>query len=150
MMNVKFGRWKNLSQPAMDIALGKYGRTPGPVDAGLLELVVKKTGQKPLSCRPADLLQPKMEALRTELAAKAMPTDNEAVVLHAMFPREFEALIRKPAATPAAPAAPAATAPAPSQAKTPDSTLASPAQRRQRLQITVNGRTREAIVEELS
>ena len=30
MMNVKFGRWKMICQPAQDIALGKYGKTPGP------------------------------------------------------------------------------------------------------------------------
>src|ERR1035438_3193672 len=32
MMNVKFGRWKMVCQPAQDIALGKYGLTPGPID----------------------------------------------------------------------------------------------------------------------
>ena len=30
MMNVKFGRWKMICQPAQEIALGKYGKTPGP------------------------------------------------------------------------------------------------------------------------
>ena len=34
MMNVKFGRWKMICQPAQDIALGKYGKTPGPIDPG--------------------------------------------------------------------------------------------------------------------
>ena len=33
MMNVKFGRWKMICQPAQDIALGKYGKTPGQIDA---------------------------------------------------------------------------------------------------------------------
>ena len=32
MMNVKFGRWKMICQPAQDIALGEYGKTPGPID----------------------------------------------------------------------------------------------------------------------
>lgn len=102
MLNVKFGRWKNFSQPAMDIALGKYGRTPGPVDSDVLKLAMEKTGQKPLECRPADLLKPRMETLRADLAAKGLPTDDEACVLHAMFPVEFAALFKKPA--PAAPA----------------------------------------------
>lgn len=150
MMNVKFGRWKNISQPAMDIALGKYGKTPGPVDASLLELVVKKTGQKPLECRPADQLEPRMEKLREELAAKGMPTDDEAVVLHAMFPREYEALVKKPAAAPAAPAATPAAAPATAPAAAQNAAHATGSGRRQRLSITVNGRTSEAIVEEIS
>jgi oxaloacetate decarboxylase alpha subunit/pyruvate carboxylase subunit B len=108
MLNVKFGRWKNFSQPAMDIALGKYGRTPGPIDSDVLKLAMEKTGQKPLECRGADLLKPRMDTLRAELAAKGLPTDDEACVLHAMFPTEFAALHKKPAPAAAAPAKPVA------------------------------------------
>ncbi len=102
MLNVKFGRWKNFSQPAMDIALGKYGRTPGPIDPDVFKLALQKSGQKPIEGRPADALAPRMPTLRKELAAAGLPTDDEACVLHAMFPREFAALHRPPAATPAA------------------------------------------------
>ena len=105
MLNVKFGRWKNLSQPSIDVALGKYGKTPGPIDPGVLALALKKPGTKLIECRPADLLAPRMPALRTELAAAGLPTDDEACVLYAMFPREYTALIKKPAAAPAAGAA---------------------------------------------
>ena len=34
MMNIKFGRWKMICQPAQDIALGKYGKAPGPDQPG--------------------------------------------------------------------------------------------------------------------
>jgi oxaloacetate decarboxylase alpha subunit/pyruvate carboxylase subunit B len=74
---------------------------------------MEKTGQKPLDCRPADLLKPRMDDLRADLAAKGLPTDDEACVLHAMFPVEFAALHKKPAAAPASkPAAAATPAPA--------------------------------------
>lgn len=106
MLNVKFGRWKNFSQPAMDIALGKYGRTPGPIDSDIFKLALQKSGQKPVDGRPADVLAPRMPKLRNELAAAGLPTDDEACVLHAMFPREFAALHRPAPATPP----PAATA----------------------------------------
>lgn len=106
MMNVKFGRWKNLSQPAMDIALGKYGRTPGPIDADLLRLVCERSRTQPVAGRPADALPPRMPQLRQELQAAGLPTDDEACVLHAMFPREFAALHQPP--TPPAPSAPVA------------------------------------------
>ncbi len=56
MMNVKFGRWKMICQPAQDIALGKYGKTPRLIDPGVLAQVEKVSGQKPISTRPADLL----------------------------------------------------------------------------------------------
>ena len=111
MLNVKFGRWKNISQPAIDIALGKYGRTPGPIDPTLLKRVLERSGQKPVEGRPADALAPRLEKLRAELVAAGLPANDEACVLHAMFPREFAAL-HQPAPAPAAPAsAPAATPP---------------------------------------
>ncbi|MFT3867377.1 MAG: pyruvate carboxylase subunit B [Nibricoccus sp.] len=118
MLNVKFGRWKNFSQPAMDIALGKYGRTPGPIDSEVLKLAMDKTGQKPLECRPADNLKPRMDTLRAELAAKGLPTDDEACVLHAMFPVEFAALHKKPA--------PAAEAPKPVEIKSTPAAVPAP------------------------
>jgi oxaloacetate decarboxylase alpha subunit/pyruvate carboxylase subunit B len=108
MLNVKFGRWKNVAQSISDIALGKFGRTPGPVDPDFLKLVIEKTGMKPIEGRPADALSPRMPKLREELLAKGLPTNDEACVLHAMFPVEFAKLYQKPA--PAAPApAPVAT-----------------------------------------
>ena len=58
MMNVKFGRWKMICQPAQDIALGKYGRTPGPINPQVLAQVEKQTGKKSVTERPADLLAP--------------------------------------------------------------------------------------------
>ena len=52
MMNVKFGRWKMICQPAQDIALGKYGKTPGPIAPNVLEQVEKQTGKKPVTDAP--------------------------------------------------------------------------------------------------
>lgn len=151
MLNVKFGRWKNIAQATIDIALGKYGRTPGPVSAELLDLVFKKTGQKPIEGRPADALTPRMPTLRDELAKAGLPTDDEACVLHAMFPREFSALYKKPA-TPAAAAVP--NTPPPAVAKPAVSTA--PAQPapvgtgvKRNFSLTINGRSTNVTVEEL-
>src|SRR5208282_1718560 len=47
MMNVKFGRWKMICQPAQDVALGKYGKTPGQIDREVLAQVVKMSGKEP-------------------------------------------------------------------------------------------------------
>jgi oxaloacetate decarboxylase alpha subunit/pyruvate carboxylase subunit B len=111
MLNVKFGRWKMISQPAQDVVLGKYGQTPGPVDKELLALVEKQSGKKAVTVRPADLLEPGLPALRDKLKEKDLPEDDETAVLFAMFPVETEKLLRgeKPAA-PAASPSPAATA----------------------------------------
>ncbi len=100
MLNVKFGRWKMVSQPAQDVVLGKYGKTPGPVDQDLLALVEKQSGKKAVTVRPADLLEPGMPSLRDQLKEKDLPDDDETAVLFAMFPVETERLLRgeKPAA----------------------------------------------------
>ena len=94
MLNVKFGRWKMISQPAQDVVLGKYGRTPGPVDKELLALVEKQSGKKAVTVRPADLLEPALPGLRDKLQEKGLPEDDETAVLFAMFPIETEKLLR--------------------------------------------------------
>ena len=133
MLNVKFGRWKTLSQPTIDVALGKYGRPPGPIDAQLLEVIVNKTGQKPLEERPADLALPHMPKLRAALEAQGLPASDEIAVLHAMFPVETAKLLKgeKPAPV-------TKPAPVPTRSGT-----------TRRYQIRVAGQTAEAVVEEL-
>jgi oxaloacetate decarboxylase alpha subunit/pyruvate carboxylase subunit B len=135
MLNVKFGRWKNLSQPAIDVALGKYGKTPGPIDPAVLGLALKKPGTKLIDCRPADLLAPRMPQLRAELTTAGLPADDEACVLHAMFPQEFAALHKKPATAAPAPA------PAVTRGKTDPTT---------RYALTIEGRRVQVSVTELN
>jgi pyruvate carboxylase subunit B len=140
MLNVKFGRWKTIAPAAADIALNKYGRPPGVVSAELLKLIAERTGQQPVEGRPADLLPPRMEKLRAELAERKLPTDDEACVLHAMFPQEFAKLHapRPPPAAPAAPLSPAAV-----------SAAARPARGVQRYAVTLGGRQHQTVVEEI-
>jgi oxaloacetate decarboxylase alpha subunit/pyruvate carboxylase subunit B len=149
MLNVKFGRWKNLAQATIDIALGKYGRPPGPVNPEVLALARKQSGQEPVTGRPADLLAPRMSALREELAAKKIPVSDENAVLFAMFPRETEAFYHpKPAAPTAVSAAvkPAATPAATSAAQV--SANPAPASGRiARYALTVDERRYETSVE---
>ncbi|MEI6280225.1 MAG: pyruvate carboxyltransferase, partial [Verrucomicrobiae bacterium] len=146
MLNVKFGRWKNFSPSAMDIVLGNYGKTPAPVDKEVLALAEKNTGKGPMNARPADSLKPNVDNLRKQLAEKELPTTDEAVVLFAMFPMEYEKLIKAPASI----TDPAAAKP---DAKPDAAPAAPPASRpsghQQRLRITVNGRMSEAFVEEV-
>jgi oxaloacetate decarboxylase alpha subunit/pyruvate carboxylase subunit B len=149
MMNVKFGRWKMICQPAQDIALGRYGKTPGTIDPGVLAQVEKQTGKKSITERPADLLAPGMDKYRQEAAAKGLPATDEIAVLFAMFPQQVEALHKpKPAAAPtpapSAKAAPAATA-VPS-APLPLPGLPSGARK---LFVTLGGQRHEVFVETL-
>ncbi|NBD37908.1 MAG: pyruvate carboxylase subunit B [Verrucomicrobia bacterium] len=90
MLNVKFGRWKNFSPQAMDIALGYYGQTPSAVDPDVQKAAAKKSGKEAITCRPADLAEPRMEKLRRELEKQGLPSDDEHCVIHAMFPQELK------------------------------------------------------------
>jgi oxaloacetate decarboxylase alpha subunit/pyruvate carboxylase subunit B len=135
MLNVKFGRWANIAQSISDIALGKFGRTPGPIDPEFLKLVLEKTGQKPIYHRPADSLTPRMPKLREELSGKGLPTDDEACVLFAMFPVEFAKLHQKPAPTPTA---------------APAISFAAPTGPTARYALTINGHRSEVSVAEVA
>lgn len=97
-LNVKFGRWKQISPQAADIALGYYGRTPAAVSEELKEIAVKQTGKEPITCRPVespDVQHKGMDELRKELAALNMPSDDEHCVIHAMFPKQLETHYQK-------------------------------------------------------
>jgi oxaloacetate decarboxylase alpha subunit/pyruvate carboxylase subunit B len=140
MMNVKFGRWKTICQPAQDIALGKYGKTPGPVDPDVLAQVEKLSSKKPVTVRPADLLEPGLEKYRKQCADKGLPVDDEIVVLFAMFPQQVEALFKPKAAAPVA--SPAPPAPAPVSVQPGNG-------RGKHLFVTLNGRRHDVLVETL-
>jgi oxaloacetate decarboxylase alpha subunit/pyruvate carboxylase subunit B len=146
MMNVKFGRWKMICQPAQDIALGKYGLTPGPIDPNVLAQVEKQTGKKRFTQRPADLLEPGMEKCRKQCAAKGLPTDDETVVLFAMFPQQVEDFHKakaRPAVAAASPATAATAAPAGA------ATAARASGSGRHLFVTVNGKRHDVTVETL-
>ena len=141
MLNVKFGRWKMISQPAMDVALGKYGRAPGPIDPELLKQVVKESGQNPIEGRPADLLEPRMEKLKADLRAKGLPDTEENAVLYAMFPQETEKVIKGESP----PAAPKSASAAPNGAG-----AASGGRRNgSRYVLNIDGKRHEVVVEEV-
>ncbi|WP_179954392.1 pyruvate carboxylase subunit B [Oleiharenicola lentus] len=154
MLNVKFGRWANLAQNTIDVALGRYGRTPGPVDAELRALAAKKSGQEPVTVRPADLLSPRLPALKKELADKGLPVTDDLAVLFAMFPRETEALLKPAPAVAPAPAAAKPAEPVPAAAVTVPTTVraAAPVAARNgapnHFLLTVNGQRHDVLVEE--
>jgi len=66
VLNVLTGeRYKNLSKEAAGILKGEYGLSPAPVNSELQARVLD--GAEPITCRPADLLEPEMDQLKSEL-----------------------------------------------------------------------------------
>jgi len=150
MMNVKFGRWKMICQPAQDIALGKYGRTPGPIAPNVLAQVEKQTGKKPVTERPADLLKPGLEACRAQCRDKGLPDDEETAVLFAMFPQQVEGLLKPKAGTSTAVAKAAVPSTPPAAgASAPTIPARAAGVNGRRLFVTVNGKRHDVMVETL-
>lgn len=68
VLNVLAGeRYKSIAAETAGILKGTYGATPAPVDEALRARVLKP-GEAPVLCRPADLLEPELQRLSTELA----------------------------------------------------------------------------------
>jgi oxaloacetate decarboxylase alpha subunit len=83
--NVMMGRYKVVPREVKDLARGKYGRTPAPIDPKIKELIL---GDEPLiTHRPADDIAPQMSSLRTKLAEEGYPNaTTEDVLSYASFP----------------------------------------------------------------
>ncbi len=82
VFNVLCGeRYRQVTKEFRGIVHGDYGRTPMPIDPAFAEQILK--GEKPITCRPADLLQPELEKLRSEM--KLYERQEEDVLTYALF-----------------------------------------------------------------
>ncbi|MBN2358338.1 MAG: pyruvate carboxylase subunit B [Deltaproteobacteria bacterium] len=83
-MNVVLGqRYKVVSEEVKNYVRGYYGRPPAPIDPTIQKLIIGD--EKPITCRPADLLEPGLEKARQELGGLAR--SEEDVVSYALFPQ---------------------------------------------------------------
>ncbi|MDD2761178.1 MAG: sodium-extruding oxaloacetate decarboxylase subunit alpha [Methylomonas sp.] len=70
VLNVLSGeRYKTVSKETAGVLKGEYGASPAPVNKELQARVLD--GAQPITCRPADLLQPEMDKLVAEVKRKA-------------------------------------------------------------------------------
>jgi len=77
-------RYATVTQELKDYLQGLYGRPPVPADHELRRLVLGR--EEPITIRPADLLEPQVEAARQLVKqANHEPTD-DAVLIELMFP----------------------------------------------------------------
>ena len=95
VINVLTGeRYKSISKETAGVLKGEYGATPAPVNAELQQRVLE--GAEPISCRPADLLQPELDVLTEELRSLAAEKsislvsgeeEIDDVLTYALFPQ---------------------------------------------------------------
>ena len=88
VFNVLMGRYKSLTAEFADLMLGYYGEAIGPRDHAVVEAAAKQVKKEPITCRPADLLKPEWEQLRSQaLALKGCNGADEDILTYAMFPQ---------------------------------------------------------------
>ena len=69
VFNVMMGRYKVLTGEFADLMLGYYGETLGRRNRHVVELAAKQTNKTPIGTRPADLLKPEWQELRSAALA---------------------------------------------------------------------------------
>ena len=85
-LNVLMGeRYKMLTKESQALLLGKYGQTVKPVNPEVQKLAIEKTGEEPITCRPADLLEPELTKLEAEMSQYKQ--QDEDVLSYALFPQ---------------------------------------------------------------
>ncbi|HVN21181.1 MAG TPA: methylmalonyl-CoA carboxytransferase subunit 5S [Dongiaceae bacterium] len=88
VFNVLMGRYKVMTAEFADLMLGYYGSTLGEKNPDVLKKAEAQAKKPPITTRPADLLKPEWDHLRTEaLALEGCNGSDEDVLTYAMFPQ---------------------------------------------------------------
>ncbi|MFC1740672.1 sodium-extruding oxaloacetate decarboxylase subunit alpha [Pseudomonadota bacterium] len=93
VINVMMGeRYKSITKETAGVLKGEYGATLAPMNTELQARVLD--GGEPITCRPADLLEPEVDRLTAELQEKAIHDGIDLakdviddVLIYALFPQ---------------------------------------------------------------
>src|SRR5437879_9260593 len=77
-------RYTTVTQELKDYLQGLYGRPPVPADHELRRLVLGR--DEPITIRPADLLEPQVEAARQQLRKMNLDTSDDSVLIQLLLP----------------------------------------------------------------
>jgi pyruvate carboxylase subunit B len=87
-------RYATVTQELKDYLQGLYGRPPVPADHELRRQVLGR--EEPITIRPADLLEPQVEAARNQLKKMSFEPTDESVLIHLLFPNLAPDYLRGP------------------------------------------------------
>ena len=93
VFNVLMGeRYANITKEVKEYLKGAYGRSPAPINQ---ELYKKANGdEEPITCRPADLLEPELENARREAEEKGLVKSEEDILTYALYPTVAEKFLK--------------------------------------------------------
>ncbi len=79
-------RYKMITGQVKDLCYGLYGKTAVPINAELQKKALKgyPRGEEPITCRPAEVLEPELEKAKAEIGDLAVDMDD--LILYAQFP----------------------------------------------------------------
>jgi pyruvate carboxylase subunit B len=79
-------RYKMITGQVKDLCYGLYGKTAVPINAELQKKALKgyPRGEEPITCRPAEVLEPELEKAKAEIGDLAVDLDD--LILYAQFP----------------------------------------------------------------
>jgi len=84
VLNVLAGkRYEMVTQETRDYVKGLYGRSPAPINAKLSKQILN--GEKPVTCRPADLLKPGLADAASQIEPKLIEKE-EDILSYCLFP----------------------------------------------------------------
>ncbi len=79
-------RYKMITGQVKDLCYGLYGKTPAPIDPEVQKKALKgyERGETPITCRPAEVLEPELEKAKEDI--KDISTDIDDVLIYALYP----------------------------------------------------------------
>ena len=86
VMNVLMGeRYKVIPKEVKEYVRGMYGRSPAPIDKAIMDKVLGD--EQPITCRPADLIEPELARLEKEARELGIVEKEEDVLTYALYPQ---------------------------------------------------------------
>jgi oxaloacetate decarboxylase alpha subunit/pyruvate carboxylase subunit B len=79
-------RYKMITGQVKDLCYGLYGKTAVPIDPEVQKKALKgyERGEEPITCRPAEVLEPELAKAKAEIGDLAVDMDD--LVLYALYP----------------------------------------------------------------
>ncbi len=79
-------RYKMITAQVKDLCYGLYGKTAVPINPELQKKALKgyARGENPITCRPAEVLEPELEKAKADVAGLAVDIDD--VLIYALYP----------------------------------------------------------------
>jgi oxaloacetate decarboxylase alpha subunit len=87
VLNVVMGeRYKMVTKESKGVVRGEYGKTPVEISEAIRKKIIGE--EKPITCRPADLIEPELAKIEAEM--KHYKEQDEDVLSYALFPQVAE------------------------------------------------------------